>query len=116
MYTASNLTPREAYRLNGSLSTELIESLLDNAEAVSNAEGVSAHVQEALGCFPKEDFLASFIDDLYRLSKRLRGENKAEALSLIEKAEDLQQCVFNEGDYGRSELREANKILEEAGL
>lgn len=116
MYTDSNLTPREAYRLNGSLPDSLIESLLDNVEAVTNAEGVSAHVQEALGCFPKEDFLASFIEDLYTLSKRLRGDNKAEALSLIEKAEDLQQCVFNQGDYGRSELHEANKTLERAGL
>jgi hypothetical protein len=116
MYIASNLTPREAYRLNGQLSHELIESLLDTVETVEGAEGVSCHVQEAIGCFPKEDFLASFIDDLYKLSKRLRGENKAEALHLIEKAEDLQQCVFNEGDYGRSELREANKALEEAGL
>ena len=111
-----SLTPSEQYRINGTLSAETIESLLDNAEAVSKAEGVYAHVQEALGCFPREDFLTGLIDDLHKLSQRLRGDNKAIALSLIEQAEDLQQCVFNEGDYGRSELREANKTLEAVGL
>ena len=111
-----SLTPAEQYRINGTLSAETIESLLDNAEAVTNAEGVSAHVQEAMGCYPGEDFLASFIEDLHNLSKRLRGDNRVEALRLIESAEDLQQCVFNEGDYGRSELREALKTLEDNGL
>ena len=111
-----SLTPAEQYRINGQLSPETIESMLDNAESIERCDGVSVQVTEALGCFPAEDFLASFIEDLHKLSKRLRGENREEALRLIESAEDLQQCVFNEGDYGRSELREALKTLESAGL
>jgi len=116
MYQDYNLTPREAYRINGQLSPECIESLLDYQESIAGCENVSAQVSEALGCFPAEDFLASFIEDLHALSRNLRGANREEALRLIESAEDLQQCVFNEGDYGRSELREARKTLEEAGL
>lgn len=116
MYTCYNLTPREQFRMNGQLSPETTEELLDNAEALLKAEGASAQVQEALGCYPGEDFLAGLIDSLQTLSKRLRGDNRESLLGLIEQAEDLQQCVFNEGDYGRSELREALKTLTEAGL
>lgn len=111
-----NLTHAEQYRINGTLSAEAIESLLDTSEALEKAEGVTSQLSEALGCYPAEDFLASFIEDLHNLSKRLRGDNRDEALRLIESAEDLQQCVFNEGDYGRSELREALKTLEDNGL
>lgn len=111
-----NLTHAEQYRINGTLSAEAIESLLDTSEALEKAGGVTSQLSEALGCFPAEDFLASFIDDLHELAKRLRGDNRAEAMRLIESAEDLQQCVFNEGDYGRSELREALKTLEDNGL
>lgn len=111
-----NLTHAEQYRINGTLNAEAIEELLDTSEALTRAEGVSSQISEALGCYPAEDFLASFIEDLHRLSKRLRGDNREEALRLIESAEDLQQCVFNTGDYGRSELRSANQTLTEAGL
>lgn len=116
MQTFYNLTPREQFRINGQLSPETTEELLDNAEALLKAEGVSSQVQEALGCYPGEDFLAGLIDSLQTLAKRLRGDNREALLGLVEQAEDLQQCVFNEGDYGRSELREALKTLADAGL
>jgi len=111
-----NLTPAEQYRINGTLSAETIESLLETSEALEKAQDITGQLSEALGCYPAEDFLASFIDDLHKLAKRLRGDNRDEAMRLIESAEDLQQCVFNEGDYGRSELREARKTLEDVGL
>lgn len=116
MQTFYNLTPREQFRMNGQLNAETTEELLDNAEALLEVEGVSAQVQEAVGCFPKEDCLTDLLDSLNILSKRLRGDNRTALLGLIEQAEELQQSLFNEGDYGRSELREALKTLEEAGL
>ena len=116
MYQAYNLTPREAYRINGQLSPECIESLLDNAEAVSKAEGVSARVSEAMGSLPSEDFLSDFIADLYALSKRLRGDNKTDALSLLDKAESLKTELQQMAEYAEDELCKARTELEEIGL
>ena len=111
-----SLTPSEQYRINGTLSAETIESLLDNAEAVSKAEGVSARVSEAIGSLPSEDFLSDFIADLYALSKRLRGDNKTDALSLLDKAESLKTELQQMAEYAEDELCKARTELEEIGL
>ena len=115
MYQAYNLTNREAYRL-GCLSQESIEALIDREESIEAVDGVTHQISEALGCYPGEDFLVELIDSLQVLRNGLRGANREHCQRIIEQAEDLQQCVFNEGDYGRSELREARKALEDAGL
>ena len=116
MQNFSSLTPSEQYRINGTLCPETIEALLDTSDALERAEGVTCHIQEAKGRLLGEDFLAGFIDELYTLSKRLRGENKAEAVRIIESAEDLQLTIHYQQDYARDELRKAQKTLEEAGL
>lgn len=115
MYQSYNLTNREAYRM-GCLSDESIEAMIDFQETVEAVEGVTCHIQEARGSLLGEDFLAGFIDELYTLSKRLRGENKAEAVRLIESAESLQYELHCQQDYARDELRQAQKALEDAGL
>ena len=116
MYQAYNLTPREAYRINGTLSDESIESLLDAQESIEAAEGVSYQIQEAAGSLPPEDFLFSFIRDLNELSKRTRGQTQQTARELVQEAKRLQIELTQMAEYAADELKQARKTLEEAGL
>ena len=116
MYQAYNLTPREAYRINGTLSDESIESLLDAKESMERAEGVSCQIQEAMGSLPREDFLSDFIADLCALSKRVRGQNQTDALALLEAAYSLQNELQQMAEYAEDELCKARTTLEGIGL
>lgn len=105
---ASSLTNAEYFRLNGALNTERIEALLD-LEAVDNEKPDS--VGDVAAGFPAEDFLASSISSLLNLSKRLRGENKAELQACIENLEELALTTCQSTEYGRDELRTLEKYF-----
>lgn len=97
----SSLSAREEFALSGTLSNETIESLLDIADDRSEVPTIG----DVCAGFPDEDFLAGIIERLHAFSKRLRGENRADLLGIIESLDDVAQCTFNSADYGRSELR-----------
>lgn len=110
----SNLSAREHFNLNGTVPREMLESLLDKEDLLKNLDGLDAHISEAKGCFPAEDFLEPIKTSLIELQKRLRGSNRDELGAIIESLDDLAQLTFNESDYGRDELRKALTAIEEA--
>ena len=105
---ATNLTNQEYYRLNGTLSAERIEDLLRFDCAIDSSSDPSAYIDEAEGCFPKEDFLEHIIKKVRAVSKRVRGENKDDLDQILIDLEDLQSSVNNDSEYGRDELRKAS--------
>jgi len=109
----SNLTPKERYRLTGTLDAEQIEELLGVEDKLESISGVDAHVKEAMTQYPEEDFLSGPIARLHELAKSVRGENRQKLLSIIEQLDDIAQCTFNAADYGRSELKEALKAFQQ---
>lgn len=111
MIEASNLSHTEYFRLNGQLSSERVEQLLDDSKIAIELDvrEFAPYAQEASGQFPSEDFLHEIVSDLYYLAKRMRGETKKELLGIIESLEDALQCQANASDYGRGEL---SKIIQ----
>lgn len=109
----SNLTHKEYFRLHGSLPPERCELLLHDTDAGAavDAAGALAHISEARGQFPAEDFASEIVTQLQALRANLRGSNRDKLGQIIESLEDLLQCQFNASDYGLSELREAEKCL-----
>lgn len=103
---SSNLTHKEYFHLNGALSVErqeeILESLVDHESM--NVQEYAPYAQEASGQYPAEDFLAEHVSDLWALSKRLRGDNKQELTKIIQSIEDALQCQVYATEYGRSEL------------
>lgn len=110
----SNITAQEEFRLTGTVSGERLNGLLERSDALEKLDGLDAHIYEANGQYPAEDFLSDVIERLHNLAKRLRGDNKAELLGVIEALDDIGQTTFYASDYGRSELRKALATLKEA--
>ena len=109
MIQASNLTMEEYYRLNGTLTSSMIEELLDLRVAVEEDTGVLVHIGEARECYPEEDFLSNHIEGLRAISRRIRGQNKEDLEEAIRALEDLETSTQQETEYGISELDAAEK-------
>ena len=109
----SNLSAREHFNLNGCVPRDMLEALLDKEEELNRLLGLEAHISEAKGCFPAEDFLEPIKARLIEFQKRVRGSNRDEIGVIIESLDDLAQLTFNETDYGRDELRKALKAIEQ---
>ena len=109
MIHASNLTIEAYYKLNGTLTNSMIEELLDLQVAVEGGSGVLVHIGEASGCYPEEDFLSNHIEGLRAISRRLRGQNKADLEEAIRALEGLETSTQQETEYGISELDAAEK-------
>ena len=110
----SSLSPQETYRMHGKVSRAQLEELLDAQEKAADLDDVKVKVEEGMTQFPAEDFLEGIKNRMFELSKKLRGANKEELQGIIEQLDDIAQCTFNASDYGRSELRDAIKMIEEA--
>ena len=112
----SNLSAREHLRLNGQVPADMLETLLDRAGALESLGGLDAHLSEANGCYPAEDFIEPVRWQLQDLHTSLRGANREKLGGILESLDDLAQCIFNESDYGRDEIRKALNIIQAAGL
>jgi hypothetical protein len=108
----SNLTLAEHYRMYGTFSEEQVERVLAREEIDFDPSGVQCRIEEAESGLYGEDFLAEHIQSLIDFKKRLRGQNKENLQTIIEKIESLAQELFNQGDYARMELREAYAALD----
>lgn len=106
-----SLTPREHWRLYGRLPEDAIEDLLDAQERKEQVAGVAPYIKEAMGQFPAEDFLSQVINRVHALARKVRGDNREEALAIAEVLDDVAQTTFYAADHGRSELRNALKEL-----
>lgn len=103
------MTPREEFRLNGSLCEQTIESLIERQEDESNldVEGAVVYMEEAKGCFPDEDFLTAVRTEIRTVANRLRGRNKDELLELVEKLGQIESEITQQSEYGQDELKKA---------
>lgn len=100
-----NLNPHEYFRMFGTLTEAHMRELLDKEVNSPDLSAVRVHVEEAKAGLPEEDFLEDLTQRLGALTKKLRGDNRKDAQALVEYASDLHQRVFNQGDYGRSEIK-----------
>lgn len=108
------MTPREEFRLNGTLSETTIEALIvehEDAPAVE-FDSVECWIKEAKGCFPAEDFLTSVRNDILTIANRLRGQNKLQLLDLVQKLGEIESEISQQAEYGSTELRKALNELQ----
>lgn len=99
----------------------LLETDPDNLDLVYEASyrfrkrndiEVPADVGDSFSGFPDEDFAAGVIDKFRQFSETLKGAAKKECESLIETLCDLEREVYQQAEYGRSELNEVQSALE----
>jgi len=111
MLTSSNLTHEEFFRLNGTLTQERIEELLDAASAALDPGTVAAHVLEARASFPSEDCLSEVLKGLGELAKKIRGANRDACNELFEKLDSLANQINQSTEYGAEELTKALQYI-----
>lgn len=109
----SSMTPREEFRLNGTLCEKTIEALIVQHEDESGLqiESAKVYVKEAKGCFPEEDFLTSVRSEIRTIANRLRGRNKDELLELVEQLGNIESEINQQSEYGNDELKKALECL-----
>jgi hypothetical protein len=114
IHLGTNYSAREVFNITGTLPADVIECMVNNAEDADSMRETIPNIEEAKGCFPNEDFIEAdgVISDLRDIAARVRGENKAAILAVMEKLEALQLAVFHQSEYGRSELTSALTVLE----
>lgn len=111
---ASNMTNSEYYALNGTLSVERIEAILDAEEFSPRIEEAIFVINEAMNPFNSEDFLCSTLDRILKIKKMTRSSAIADELSaLYGSLEDLQQVIFYAMDAQKEKLHEALSALGE---
>lgn len=111
---ASNMTNSEYYALNGTLSAERIEAILDAEEFAPRIEGAISDIKEAMHPFSAEDFLSSTLDRILKIKNSTRSAAVKEELSaLYGSLEDLQQVIFYAMDAQNEKLHEALSALGE---
>lgn len=107
MINSSTMTNDEFYKINGTMSDERINAMLDsegNYEEM-HVGNFQRNAQEALAGMIDKDFLCDEVDYLKQFGKSMRGNNKVEFMSLVKRIEDaLKQQIAN-SEYGKSELQ-----------
>jgi hypothetical protein len=112
MIDCANMTHLEVYRVNGTLSTERLESLLDASEQAidTDVSNWKATLQEARSCYLSEDFLDARISDLQALAKSLRGNNRQALFDIIATIQDDVLQAVQSSEYGADEIGKILKV------
>lgn len=113
MIETSNMSHAECFKLNGDLSLERIEQLIDNQLKEDTLPSVECKIEEAVGQFPNEDFLQDIINDIGDIAKRLRGDNKKEMMDIMDRLDEIQMSTLHSSEYGMQELEDALNIIRE---
>lgn len=106
-----NLSAEEQFRIFGSVQGDALVQLLDEAALAEGTCGAAEQVQEAMACFPDEDFLEAEILELREWAKSKRGQNKAEFLDLIDRINKTMADMRASADHGLDELKKARNTL-----
>lgn len=101
----------EQYRHYGRIEGPICADLLGFEAQVEALDGIEAHLQEAKGQYPAEDFLTDIASRLTALAKNLRGENRDTLKEISDELSSLAQSTWQAAEYGRSELTAAQKLL-----
>ena len=80
------------------------ERLADELADRPEVDTIEARVSEAIAQYPEEDFLEKLADRVFKLGKKLKGDNQAEARAIAKELTELGQQVANAAAYGREEL------------
>lgn len=106
IHWGSNMTPREEFRVNGCLSVETQEWLVNYYDDVGIlSEKVEDYTIDAFDSiigelyYPREDVLSPIKDLAYALLKAVKGNNKTLAQELVDDIEGLEQELQQEGEY-----------------
>ena len=111
MLNRSILTISEEFQMFGEITGSRAEEAMNAIVMGENVPSIKAHIDEACAMFPDEDFTAEIIIEMRGLAKRIRGENRAEMLQLIEKLEAKNEEVWQAAEYGVDELKKALKVI-----
>lgn len=111
MIDSSQITNSEFVKLNGCLTLERIEPLLDVEQAYTQILEGDSLLDEVEGSFPKEDFAAKIIGALHTLAKRMRGDTKDTLLGIISDLEEKQMEIYRETEHGRDNLATYRSLI-----
>ncbi|MFI3187894.1 MAG: hypothetical protein QX198_18110 [Methylococcaceae bacterium] len=105
---SSAMTNAEYYNLNGTLSDERIERLLDVEDLmeVVDPENLVTQLEEVTNAFPNEEFAEDLIYELYNLAPELADNHAKTLYSILERLEHRIQATMNDANYGIDILQE----------
>ena len=109
----SNMSNAEYFKYNGTLSAERVEYLLDLEDKAGNDvfKELSDECREAKPSI-EEDFLSDVVEDLQRLLKCVRGENRQLVADIIEQLEQKQTELRQAMEYTNEKLDEIFNALQ----
>lgn len=121
MYVASNMTTKEFLRINGYVTREQAETLVDLGTAAEEVGDLGSLLSEVKTGFPEEDFLGGPIRALQGLARVVRGSNRQRVVDLIGELNMIQSEINGQVEYAQEELKKVelaaralNKALEGA--
>lgn len=94
------MTNEEYFRLHNTLPADRIAKLLD--ENANKVDRDDIPFDKILWQLPEYGFTHEIEDRLHNLAKCLRGNNKAEVVSILALVELLADNQFEQGEYDRS--------------
>ena len=113
-----NMTANEHYQVNGTLSDQHIQKLLDVDHILQGVVDCRIEIDDAISSFPEEDFMSNIIDrltnlkkNLSNLKKNLRGDNKEELSSIIDDIEDVVTSTMQSTEHGIEKLNSVKVII-----
>lgn len=96
----SSLSSREEFALNGTLSAETIEQLLDVADDYAAWEDKLPLLQDAICQYPVEDCLSDISWQLRCLAELLKGERKAHVERIMEEVRAKERELYHSAEEG----------------
>lgn len=113
MYASSNMTDDEVFRLTGTLPADRIAALLSRVFSDDRIESVIVHIREGSSSFLCEDFLSHEIERLSEIIAGYRGKDRAELIKIRDNLRDIENDVYQNGEYAQEELDQAIVCLGE---
>lgn len=110
--TFSNMTPREHFRLTGTVPGDILELLIEKSERLAEVQNIDGLLEDARAQFPDEDFLQEVIDRVNALAKNLRGANREAAARIAQSLDSISMTTMRSSEYGREQINLALKDLE----
>lgn len=115
----NNLTNQELILMSSSMNLDNVGALLadrldalmhDDSKILRTKKEVGLLVDEAIGCYPKEDFLDKILSMASELEKNTRGANKQLASKLVAWIDDISTNMMQQSEHGIHELKKIFEI------
>lgn len=106
-----NLSPEEHYRLHGRIADCHAIELLNAYVKIKAVADIGEYLDESKGGFPSKDFISDVIEDVSQLRAHVRGENKKDLQSILDKLNKLAKTHRQSSEYSLKQLKLAEKII-----